>query len=255
MGTADPRRSLFVCCDLRSYGAADDGLQRELQELLVGSLDRAGAAAGLDRSRWTRQPKGDEEWAVLPSTEPERRVVDDYVRALDRELSAVNKWRVPAGRLRMRLALHHGVVVEGANGFPGQDPVLVSRLLNCSAARRALEQFPEAALVVVLSDHLYSSMVRPGHTTLRPEDFRRIDVVEKTFTGQGWLWIPNGDAHALILEERDSDQGRVPAGQHATATGGSTVFMAGRDVAQHAEVIQNFSGNDQRGSHFGTRRG
>ncbi|WP_158847054.1 hypothetical protein [Saccharothrix deserti] len=260
------QRSLLVCCDLRSYGSADDQLQRDLQELLVRSLDRAGEAAGLDRSTWRRQAKGDEEWAVLPASTPEDDVVDRYVRALDAELAATNRYRVPHARLRMRMAIHFGTTVEGANGYPGQDAVLVSRLLNCEPAHAALEQSPDADLVVVLSETLFTSLVAAGHTTLRPENFRRVDVRVKTFSGHGWMWLPSGDVHALVLDDAPeipvgggpvtpvAGHGPSSVNQNAVATGGSTVIQAGRDAhvpTQKADVIQNFDRNDQRASHFG----
>ncbi len=255
MSPATFRRSLLVCCDLRRYGAADDQLQRELQELLVRSLDRAGAAAGLDRSKWHRQAKGDEEWAVLPPDSPEHVVVDGYVRALNAELSSANRYRVPEARARMRLAIHHGAVSEGANGFPGQDSVLVSRLLNSKPAHIALEEFPEADLVVVLSEVVYSTLVLAGRTTLRPTDFRRVEVVEKTFEGHGWMWIPDGDVHVLNLDDGPAVPQAPAVSQRAVASGGSTVVQAGRDANlsnwQRADLIQNFERNDQRGSHFG----
>lgn len=273
------QRSLLVCCDLRSYGSADDQLQRELQELLVRSLDRAGAAAGLDRSTWRRQAKGDEEWAVLPASTQDGDVVDRYVRALDTELASVNRYRVPHAKLRMRMAIHFGTTVEGANGVPGQDAVLVSRLLDSEAAHAALEQ-SDADLVVVLSDTLFTSLVAAGFTTLRPDHFRKVDVRVKAFVGVGWMWMPGGDVHALRLDppEPGADSAALPPGaaapvtmtepsplsvhQTATAGGRSTVIQAGRDAhvpttTQHADQIQNFERNDQRGSHFGPayRRG
>ncbi len=262
------QRSLLVCCDLKSYGAADDQLQRELQELLVRTLDRAGEAAGLDRTAWRRQAKGDEEWAVLPAATPEGDVVDRYVRALDAELARTNRYRVPVAKLRMRMAIHFGTTVEGANGYPGQDAVLVSRLLNSEPPHAALEQSPDSDLVVVLSDTLFTSLVAAGHTTLRPGDFRRVDVRVKDFHGHGWMWLPSGDVHSLVLGA-DAPGARPGAAadpvspvvgspasvnQHATATGGSTVIQAGRDAhvpTQKADVIQHFDRNDQRGSHFG----
>lgn len=226
------QRSLLVCCDLRSYGSADDQLQRDLQELLVRSLDRAGGAAGLDRSSWHRQAKGDEEWAVLPASTPEGDVVDRYVRALDAALAATNRYRVPEAKLRLRMAIHYGTTVEGANGYPGQDAVLVSRLLNCEPAHAALEQ-TDADLVVVLSDLLFTSLVAAGHTTLRAEDFRRVDVRVKAFEGHGWMWMPGADVHAVRLDD-PSAAGSAPAAgsvqQHAVASGRSTVIQAGRDV-------------------------
>ncbi|MEU4738932.1 hypothetical protein AB0G02_00530 [Actinosynnema sp. NPDC023658] len=268
------QRGLLVCCDLKSYGSADDLLQRELQELLVRSLDRAGEAAGLDRSTWSRQAKGDEEWAVLPATAAEGDVVDRYVRALDAELAATNRYRVPQAKLRMRMAIHFGTTVEGANGYPGQDAVLVSRLLNSEPAHAALEQ-TEADLVVVLSETLFTSLVAAGFTTLRPEQFRHVDVRVKDFRGHGWMWLPSGDVHALALDAATADTPGAAApevalgadavspvvtsaptsvNQHAVATGGSTVVQAGRDAhvpTQKADVIQHFDRNDQRGSHFG----
>ena len=264
------QRSLLVCCDLRSYGSADDLLQRELQELLVRSLDRAGRAAGLDRSTWRRQAKGDEEWAVLPVGTPDGDVVDRYVRALDAELAATNRYRVPEGRLRLRLAIHFGAAVEGANGYPGQDPVLVSRLMNCEPAHAALEQSPDAPLVVVLSEPLFTSLVAAGHTTLRPEDFRRVEVRVKTFSGHGWMWLPSGDVHGLVLADApDASPDAVPVpppvghgptsvNQSAVATGGSTIVQAGRDAhapVQRADVMQHFERNDQRNSSFGPTYG
>ncbi|MFJ6670782.1 hypothetical protein ACIQMJ_06695 [Actinosynnema sp. NPDC091369] len=264
------QRSLLVCCDLKSYGSADDLLQRELQELLVRSLDRAGEAAGLDRASWRRQAKGDEEWAVLPAATPEGDVVDRYVRALDAELAKTNRYRVPEAKLRMRMAIHFGTTVEGANGYPGQDAVLVSRLLNSEPPHAALEQSPGSDLVVVLSDTLFTSLVAARYTTLRPEDFRRVDVRVKNFRGHGWMWLPSGDVHSLVLDAAEPDPATEPGAtaaepvspvvtaapvtQHAVATGGSTVVQAGRDArvsTQNADVIQHFDRNDQRGSHFG----
>jgi class 3 adenylate cyclase len=269
------QRSLLVCCDLKSYGSADDLLQRELQELLVRSLDRAGEAAGLDRTSWRRQAKGDEEWAVLPATTSEGDVVDRYVRALDAELAKTNRYRVPEAKLRMRMAIHFGTTVEGANGYPGQDAVLVSRLLNSEPPHAALEQAPGSDLVVVLSDTLFTSLVAARYTTLRPEDFRRVDVRVKDFRGHGWMWLPSGDVHSLVLDVAEPDATGVaepavvgpdaagpvspvvapaPVHQSAVATGGSTVYQAGRDVRvtnEKADVIQHFDRNDQRGSHFG----
>ncbi len=260
MSQANFRRSLLVCCDLRKYGAADDQLQRILQELLIQSLDRAGEVAGLDRTTWHRQPKGDEEFAVLPPDSPERPVVDDYVRALNAELQAVNRYRVPEAKVRMRMAIHHGAIVDGANGFPGSDAVLVSRLLNSSAAHQALEDFPNADLVVVLSEHLYGTLVAAGHTSLKPGDFRKIDVTVKNFTGHGWMWIPDGDVHAMALDgDASTDPAPTPTAtvnQRATASGGSQVYQAGNDIhippkVQNADLIQNFDRNDMKGSSFG----
>lgn len=190
MSTTGFRRGLLVDCDLCGYGAVAHQRQRVLQELLVRSLDRAASDVGLDRGSWLRQPKGDEEFAVLPPDAPEPLVVDSYVRKLNAELRSVNRDLLPEARLRMRLAMHHGTVVPGANGIPGPDAVLVNRLLNCSAARQALEHNPSACLVLIISEHLYETLVEPGYTTWDEHDFHLVHVREKSFRGNGWLWVP-----------------------------------------------------------------
>ncbi|MBY8849686.1 hypothetical protein K7G98_14885 [Saccharothrix sp. MB29] len=144
---------------------------------------------------------------MLPATTPEHDVVDRYVRALAAELEHVNAYRVPHARLRMRMAIHFGITTEGANGYPGSDAVLVSRLLDSQAARAGLEQ-TGADLVVVLSEAVYTSLVRGGYTTLRPADFRRVDAGEDLQRARV-MWIPQGDARAVRLRTRTSP--RPPA--------------------------------------------
>jgi hypothetical protein len=113
-----------------------------------------------------------------------------------------------------------------------------------------------------------------------------VDVRVKDFRGHGYMWLPSGDVHALVLEPTPEagtaapgvtpgadvtlgadavspradavspvvESGPSSVNQHAVATGGSTVVQAGRDAhvpTQKADVIQNFDHNDQRGSSFG----
>jgi hypothetical protein len=184
------RRSLYVGVDIRGYGAAPEQRQEKWQETLLRCLDRAAASMGLNRARWTRQQQGDAELCVLPPDEPEPRVIDGFARGLESELRRHNADVVPWARMQLRMAVHHGVVVKGPNGFPCRDAVVVSRLLDCKPLRAVLDQRPQANLAVMLSDLVYRSVVEAGHTSLRADEFRRLAVREKEFKGYGWLWVP-----------------------------------------------------------------
>lgn len=103
----------------------------------------------------------------------------------------------------------------------------------------------------MLSEVVYTSLVLAGRTTLDPAAFRRVEVSVKDFRGHGWLWVPNGDVHALRLDPPAAPP--TPVVQRPTATGGIAV-QAGRDARvplQRADAGQDFDRNDQRGAHFG----
>ncbi|TCO58048.1 hypothetical protein [Actinocrispum wychmicini] len=190
MGHTHFRRSLYVGVDIRGYGAAPEQRQEKWQETLLRCLDRAAASMRLNRQTWARQQHGDAELCVLPAEEPEPLVVDGFTRRLESELRVYNEEVMPWARLRLRMAVHHGVVVDGPNGYPCRDAVVVSRLLNSKPLRGVLEQWPQANLAVMLSELVYHSVVEAGHTSLRTDQFRRLAVREKEFKGYGWLWLP-----------------------------------------------------------------
>ncbi|SFE33907.1 hypothetical protein SAMN05216251_102540 [Actinacidiphila alni] len=179
-----------LAADVGGYGRSDDRRQSEIHHDLPRLMSRAAVGAGLDRSQWHIQPKGDEELAVYPMDGSEPRLVDDFVRHLAWELREYNAARVPALRMRLRLAVDHGPVELAANGFAGGTVVAVSRLLGSEHLYEALRVHERADLAVLLSDHVYRSTVGSGHTTLTAADFREVDVRIKEYAAAAWLRVP-----------------------------------------------------------------
>jgi hypothetical protein len=258
--TRDFGRSLCLGVDMKGYGSADDITQTEWQRALPECLDLAAAQAKIDRSRWWKQPNGDGELALLPGDGTEPRVVDDFVRELDQALADYNRGRAAPQPLRLRLALHHGVAYLGANGAPGQAVVQMSRLLNSKPAHEALQAVPEAHLAVILSTQIYQDVVLQRHTSLRPVDFRRVQVCEKEFTAEAWLRVPGADIQHLDLP---SMRGTQHVDQQGTASDRSSVAQAGNNLVQRTDrqgmVIRQKAGTaynfnsqvDAPFSHFG----
>ncbi len=180
------RRYLCLSVDVKGYGAHDDVRQAQIQADLLDLLNRAARRAGLDRRRWIRQPKGDEELALIPAGEPLGRVVGDFCPELAALLWRYNAGREPGNRLRLRLALDEGVVDVSANGFVGRAVVGVSRLVNAPALRRALDDGDD--LAVLLSDGVYRDWVHSGRSAARAEWFHRVRVEVKEFDASAWLW-------------------------------------------------------------------
>jgi hypothetical protein len=196
------QRYLCLSVDVQGYGGHDDIRQAEIQRDLIGLLDRAADRAGLDRRRWIRQPKGDEELALIPATEPSGQVVGDFCLELAAALWRYNAARDRTARMRLRLALDEGPVDRSVNGFVGRAVVGVSRLVNAQPLRQALAWADRADLAVMLSDGVHRDWVRSGRSSVRPERCRLTRVVEKEYVADAWLWLPAGDS---TQQDRGSD--------------------------------------------------
>lgn len=194
------RRRLLVSVDARGYGGSDDLRQDEIQRLLPEVLDTAADRAGLHRGEWGRQPAGDGELAVLPDSESEPGVVDDYVRELHAVLGRKNRNLRSELRLRLRLAIHHGMAKPAPMGYSGQGVVEVSRLVDCTIARAALAA-SGADLAVILSRRVFEDTVRQSHISIPATGFRRVTVWNKELRDDAWLYVPGCDVLALDLAD------------------------------------------------------
>lgn len=190
---SDFSRRLVMAVDAEGYGRGDDLRHDSIQSGLAQVMDRGAREAGLRRETWARQEAGDGEVVVLPEGEGELRVIDDLVRRVRKALHDHNRERRDDARLRIRIAIGHGVVKRGAMGFVGQVVVTTGRLLDAEAARTALKVNRRADLVLVLTDRLYEDVVRQLHTSYRPESFTRLEVPTKERTEIAWMWIPSED--------------------------------------------------------------
>jgi len=182
------------------YGRGDDQLQAAMQAALVKVLDEAASEARLVRSEWDKDSSGDGELALLPATESEPRVVDNFVRELGSALARYNRHLADQARLRLRVAIHFGVAYPASNGYAGQGVVAVSRLLDCPPIRETMRQ-SDTDLALIVSDGIYSDIVLNGHTSFSQQDFRKVAVRVKEFVENAWIWLPYGDVHALPIEE------------------------------------------------------
>ncbi|MEU1602877.1 hypothetical protein [Micromonospora matsumotoense] len=191
-----PERRLLISVDMERYSRRSNLQQYDAQENFHTLLRAAAADVGLDRVAWTTQQAGDGELAILPRDVSESRVIGRFVPELNRQLRAFNSSRTAAGQVRLRVAVHQGLVhLDGANGFPGHAVVHVCRLCDAAPVRQALAAFPEAGVALVVSTEMYRDVVREYPEELRPERFRRIEVEhpEKEFREPAWLCVIDED--------------------------------------------------------------
>ena len=182
-----PLRRLLVAVDVHRYGRQDPLGQVDAQQAVTDALSGAAAAVGLDRSLWRTQPQGDAELAVLPPETDEAAVVADFPRELDTSLHRHNRSRNPEHRLRLRVAMHCGVLHLGALGYPGPAPIETCRLLDAPAFKQVLAAADDADVALIVSERLFTNIVAPGYRGLRPQWFRKVPVTVKEYSGTGYV--------------------------------------------------------------------
>ncbi|MFJ9894564.1 hypothetical protein ACIQPR_14720 [Streptomyces sp. NPDC091280] len=184
-----PIRRLCLAVDVEQYSRLDTRTQSSVQSELVRMLDEATASTGLDRAAWTRQPQGDQEFAVLPEATPEDAVLGPFVHHLAGRLVDRNSHPgVP--RVRLRLAVDTGVATEAALGHAGPAPIAVARYVDAPQLKAVLGTLTTADLAVIVSDRLYQDVVRSGLPHLDPAQYVRAHVRVKEFGGYGWIRVP-----------------------------------------------------------------
>ncbi len=182
---------------MADYSKRNNWLQYEAQKDFHRIMDEAAEELAVDRPAWMQQQAGDGELAVLPAEASERALVAKLTPTLDKLLRQHNLGRSPAGRVRLRVAIHQGLVhLDGSNGFPGEAVVTVSRLVDSPVIKDALRnRFPHADVALIVSDQLYNDVVCQYHD-LRPDLFQKVlaELPDKGFAQPAWLYVPNENA-------------------------------------------------------------
>jgi hypothetical protein len=209
-----PDRRLLVAVDMEQYSGKTNEQQYESQQTFQRVMREATQAVGLDRVHWMTQRGGDGELAILPGGTPEPIVVGGLVRAMDRSLREHNRYLVPAARVRLRVAVHEGLVhLDGENGYPGEAVVAVSRLVDAKPLKRALTKLPDAGVGLIVSERIFRDVVSQYLDEVRPERFSRVWVSfpGKGFESEAWIYVPDEDVNQLgDLSDRPATDGDAP---------------------------------------------
>jgi hypothetical protein len=178
---------------MESYSARDDGGQNHLQATFPKIMNEAAGACGLRRNAWTLQSTGDGELAIFPVGTSEPQVVADLVPAIDRALREQNRFSADHVQVRLRAALHQGLVWPSPNGFAGQAVVKVCRLVDAQPVREALDLYPDAGVALIVSSDMFRDVISQSYPGIRADRYRKVHVQVKTFDEEAWIFVPDED--------------------------------------------------------------
>ncbi|RKN22591.1 hypothetical protein D7147_08070 [Micromonospora musae] len=193
MAISQPSRRLIMAVDMESYSRHDDAGQARVQTDFRHLMQRAAEQCGLQRTGWEIQPTGDGELALFPPGTSEPRVIADLVPAMDRILRDHNRDVAPHAKVRLRVAIHQGLVTKTENGYAGSAVVAAARLVDADPLKDALKRFPQATVVMIVSSTIFREVVSQSYSGIRKERYGRVDVRVKSFAEDAWIFVPDED--------------------------------------------------------------
>ena len=184
-----PTHYTIVAMDVFRSGSRDDQLllrmRADLRAIVAGALARQR----LDMSQIDRGDLGDGLRLVAPATIPPRAFLDPFIPDLASALREHRRAVADIARLRLRVAVHMGLLHRDEDGWAGHPLVHCARLLDAQPVRRALELAERADLVLVVSQMVHDELVRHGHG-LDPASYRQVTIVEKETRAPAWVHVP-----------------------------------------------------------------
>ncbi|MEU6020356.1 hypothetical protein [Micromonospora sp. NPDC047134] len=185
---------LCLAADVTGYSRRPNHLAERTQSWLVRALAEARANAGLDEATVVLQAQGDGQFAVLPVGIDESRVIPDLVEGLAEALRRTNHGLSAEERVRLRVALHRGLMKPADSGWVGTAAIAVHRILDSPPLRAAIRDTPTADYVLGVPDLLYQDVIRHSVVPPLPHQFTEItiDLPDKGFVEHGWLHVPVG---------------------------------------------------------------
>ncbi|MFC4591233.1 hypothetical protein [Sphaerisporangium corydalis] len=216
-------RRLVLAVHAHGYDKRTALMQRLTGESLGTAFDAAAGRAGLGTDQWHRTREGHRLLAVLPVGAPEPLVTDHFVQQVHIAIREHNRLVATEGRLRLRLAIHFGMVGGNAeSGFDGPAPVEAHEMAGCRGALEVLDR-SEADLVVVVSKPIFEDTIAGQLTSLETRDLRKLHVHGR----DAWLWAPGCALPDQTTGEHDAHADEDGAASSDGGVGDEKQGMAG----------------------------
>jgi hypothetical protein len=185
-------RSIFVV-DLEGSTTRTNPVKGDLRRIMYDVLEQALKAAGIS-------PRHVDQWADrgdgvlilirpdddVPKTVLFARLIPALTTLLAEHNATVSR---PELGIRLRAVIHAGEVHEDRRGCYGDDLDVAFRLLNARTVKRALKAATPAPLALVVSEEIFTGILRHGYVDGAPYQ-QRVHVQVGQTRRRGRLHIP-----------------------------------------------------------------
>ncbi|MFS8204302.1 hypothetical protein ACLVWQ_37225 [Streptomyces sp. CWNU-52B] len=214
MVASDPHSYWIVLLDIEDFSLRTEVAQATLHDELYGVVEFAVARAGLDLATCPVQDRGDGMLILVPTGTSPTKLLRELTRGLDDALRAHRAKYNLDHRMRLRVGLNQGLVIRQGKRWTGTAINDLARLVDAGPVKGVLEKARSAQLVLVVSEHVYTSIVRGGYPGIDPAAYLPADFVTKhDERRRGWVTVPGYSAPPGL----PADAGEPPGAAGGTA--------------------------------------
>jgi len=196
----DPLYHHLLAADIKGSGRPDrnDQIRVVLRDTLYRVVGEALRHAAVGDADYTLLDRGDGLLVVFRPNVPIRPLIDPLVPRLVAGLASYNASVPERARMRLRVAMHSGYIVQDANGYSGQALIHMFRLLDSRLLRSRLAA-SGAPLVLIVSEAVYDAVVRQHDDGVDPAAYELVRVTSKEVRrARAWIWVPGRRAAAPV---------------------------------------------------------
>lgn len=190
----DPVPRLILAVDVEGSTRRTGLIKGELRRDMYALLERALRATGIDHKHLEKPiDRGDGVLLLFRPHDdvPKTLLLGQLIPTLAALLAERNATAAePTLRLRLRVVLHAGEVHDDGWGFYGEDLDVAFRLLYSPSVKKALRNAPRDSLALVVSEEIYSGIVRGGYVDVGPY-IQAINVLVRGWRRRGRVFIPS----------------------------------------------------------------
>lgn len=210
----DPVSRTILLLDIERFSDRDDVEQAYLRRMLYDITDRALESAGIDETRRLRADRGDSVMELIDANAPVTALLRALLVDVPAQLRVVNRMASSSAQIRLRGVVATGyVAVDEHDGWVGTDLNNACRLLDAQLLRAALRERPHDFALIV-SDALYTGVVRHDHPGIPADEFHPVGVDTKNGPMRAWLHgpLPSGTSGTADQDHRGTGAGEAPGG-------------------------------------------
>ncbi|KNE79204.1 MULTISPECIES: hypothetical protein [Streptomyces] len=192
MNTAGAVNRLVVFGDACGSGKLGMHAKRRMRDGMYAAFAEAYASVDIEPGRLHQEDRGDGILTALDPAVPPSLMVGRWADTLYQCLREHNAGS--AERLRLRVGMNAGPVMNDGRGLVGRAVDLACRLCDSPVAKDIMAGTPGADLLLVVSDWLYENVVAEGGRYVEPEHYRSARVRSKETDETAWFHIPRSPA-------------------------------------------------------------
>jgi hypothetical protein len=185
-----PTYHSILAVDVSGYGARTERAQAAVRAAMRRGVEEAARSSGIPWSECLRQDTGDGLFLLAPAYVPPQILIDPFVGQLDGVLRRHNELSSAEASVRMRVAVHAGLLQQDGDGWVGAAINTTARLLDTQVLRTVLSAADRASTALIISADVHRSVVEQRHVGLDPAAFRPVRVVAKELDTTAWIYVP-----------------------------------------------------------------